>query len=194
MDSRCRNRKLAISVEPGLVGICKGALYECCFGCFRHIPKRRGYIDCMHRGPSVSTKKLLVCSHLFCSDSLNSDWIIRNGRWRSVWTTTFNPSSGKAELKGLIKVQVHYYEDGNVQLVSSKEIKEPIVITVSWRQLTNRLMTLHLFQSEASTVKEWIQIVESAENEYQIAISENYTTMSDTTFKALRRAASGHPI
>ena len=36
-----------------------------------------------------------------------------------------------AETVGILKVQVHYYEDGNVQLVTSKEVKESINITVS---------------------------------------------------------------
>jgi len=38
------------------------------------------------------------------------------GRWRSLWTCTFKPGSGNAELKGNIRITVHYYEDGNVQL------------------------------------------------------------------------------
>ena len=53
----------------------------------------------------------------------------RNGRWRSVWT--IREDGGQVEVTGILKVQVHYYEDGNVQLVSSKEIKETITKSVS---------------------------------------------------------------
>ncbi|XP_029680323.1 F-actin-capping protein subunit alpha-like [Formica exsecta] len=52
-----------------------------------------------------------------------------NGRWPLVWTVSFTPNSGNAELRDSLKVQVHYYEDGNVQLVSSKGVKESLPIS-----------------------------------------------------------------
>ncbi|XP_065066904.1 F-actin-capping protein subunit alpha-2-like [Rhopilema esculentum] len=92
-----------------------------------------------------------------------------NGRWRAEWTVTVKPNAA-SELKGLIRVQVHYYEDGNVQLVSHKEVTKELKTT-----------------DPSATAKELRKLIESAESEYQKAIAENYGVMSETTFKALRR-------
>lgn len=94
-----------------------------------------------------------------------------NGRWRSVWSISFNPAKDKqAELKGIIRLHVHYYEDGNVQLVSSRHCDQKLNIT-----------------KPEQLAKDITDAVKKLENDYQRAISENYQTMSDTTFKALRR-------
>ncbi|MPC27750.1 F-actin-capping protein subunit alpha [Portunus trituberculatus] len=46
--------------------------------------------------------------------------IAKNGRWRSTWTVTLG--GGSVELKGVLKVQVHYYEDGNVHLKAGSHV------------------------------------------------------------------------
>lgn len=118
--------------------------------------------------------------------------MIRNGLWRSIWTITFTPSQGKAEIFGKIKAQVHYYENGNVQLVSFKEIKESVNfsvnITLKVLIFLNLKFLFSFFKNEKQLAENFKNIVEESENEYQVAISKNYQNMSDTTFKALRRA------
>ncbi|KAE9421834.1 hypothetical protein Angca_003062, partial [Angiostrongylus cantonensis] len=95
-----------------------------------------------------------------------------NGRWRSEWKIPVGDGKiGAQELIGNVKVQVHYYEDGNVQLFSEKDFNVKIQIT----------------SDVDKTAKDILQCIRDEEGKYQHAVQENYASMSDNTFKALRR-------
>lgn len=69
-----------------------------------------------------------------------------NGRWRSEWH--LKPSG---EVTGVLRVQVHYYEDGNVQLRSNKEISTKVAKG-----------------DDSAMVTKFFKAVLEAENEYQV--------------------------
>jgi capping protein alpha len=96
----------------------------------------------------------------------NNFW---NGRWRSVWTCKFS-GSGAITLSGQIQVNVHYYEDGNVQLNTS----------------TNKTGKANGGNPQAAAAAA-IGAIKKIEAEFQAALDHSYNTMGDTTFKALRR-------
>lgn len=122
--------------------------------------------------------------------------LCRNGRWRSQWTVTFDPSAtgDVVELKGVIKVQVHYYEDGNVQLVSSKDVKQNISVLVSFIIQTNFGFEVQFvafckcnelkhplnFQNETEFASEFVKLVETAETEYHNALSKYFIYFLNT--------------
>ncbi|KAH7028067.1 F-actin-capping protein subunit alpha [Microdochium trichocladiopsis] len=91
--------------------------------------------------------------------SPNNFW---NGRWRSLYI--FDPSSGS--LEGSIKVDVHYYEDGNVRLITNK----PVTGSVS-------------SGTGAGIAKE----VAATEKKYQEELNRGFTSLSEGAFKGLRR-------
>jgi len=93
-----------------------------------------------------------------------------NGRWRSVYTISFKDGASSADLKGTYKINIHYYEDGNVQL------------TTSFEKTTK--VTLGNPDASAQAI---IKAIEKSEKEYQTGLDDNYITMSDTSFKSLRR-------
>jgi len=95
----------------------------------------------------------------------NNYW---NGRWRSVWQCSI--SSGKITLEGNLRLQVHYFEDGNVQLVSNTN-------------KTGSASGGDAKSAAAATLKQIARI----EAEFQEALNQSYVQMGDTTFKALRR-------
>jgi capping protein alpha len=97
----------------------------------------------------------------------NNYW---NGRWRTVWTVQFKPG-GQAKLDGSIKIQVHYYEDGNVQLTANY----------------NKKLNVNTTTSAKSTAEALLKQIIKTEQEYQAALEQSFLTMGETTFKALRR-------
>ncbi|CAI5448935.1 unnamed protein product [Caenorhabditis angaria] len=95
-----------------------------------------------------------------------------NGRIRSEWTIPVGDGkSGQQDLKGSIHAQVHYYEDGNVQLFSSKEPVVKVNVSADFEK----------------TAQEVFRVISEEENKYQKSLLENYSNMSEHTFRALRR-------
>ncbi|CAG8490794.1 11508_t:CDS:2 [Ambispora gerdemannii] len=77
------------------------------------------------------------------------------------------------EIKGNVKANVHYYEDGNVQLNCNKDFE---------------LTTNTNFDKHASAAAAYLKQIGKAENEFQASLIEAYADLSDNTFKSLRRA------
>jgi capping protein alpha len=93
-----------------------------------------------------------------------------NGRWRSAWTVDVTPGSS-ASLTGHIRVNVHYYEDGNVQLN------------------TNAAKTASVSAADPATfAKECLAAISKAEQDFHNQLEVSYDVMDNSTYKALRRA------
>ena len=93
-------------------------------------------------------------------------------------------NGNKATVDGVLRIQVHYYEDGNVQLLSKKDCNlELNVESGFWRFFKFKFN----WPSDEKFANELLKKILVNESDYQSAISDNYVKMSDTTFKALRR-------
>jgi len=98
--------------------------------------------------------------------NLSNFW---TGGWRSVYTISVG-KKGSTELKGNIKVQVHYFEDGNVQLHTNIDPKTNV--TVADEDATGTAVSKALMKLET---------------DFQANLEEMYVNMHRTTFKAMRR-------
>ena len=85
-----------------------------------------------------------------------------NGRWRS--TYTFDPSS--SSLSGNVKIDVHYYEDGNVRMNTTKKVEAG-----------------NVGGGAEAVVKE----IAKAENKFQEELNRAFTALAEGSFKGLRR-------
>lgn len=68
-------------------------------------------------------------------------------------------------MKGTVKVDVHYYEDGNVRMNTSKKME----------------------LSGASGAEAVVREIAKAENKFQEELNRAFTNLAEGSFKALRR-------
>lgn len=109
--------------------------------------------------------KIVVCVSA-ANTKLSSFW---SGGWRS--TFSFNvKTKGKTDMTGSTKLNVHYFEDGNVQLHAARESSVSVDIS-----------------DPAGTAESVQKAVATVESELQGNMEEMYVDMHRTTFKSMRR-------
>jgi len=92
-----------------------------------------------------------------------------NGRWRSTWAVS---CGAQTKLQATIRLHVHYYEDGNVQLNTDFSKTLPIAANP---------------QNAVAFAQEVFKVIHKTETDFQNQLEQSYNQMSESTFKALRR-------
>lgn len=88
----------------------------------------------------------------------------RTGRWRANYVLDL----AKGTLEGSAQVNIHYYEQGNVQLSTSFTASSPLPSTYSPAAV--------------------ITLIKKSEASFHAQLSDAYASLADDTFKSLRRA------
>lgn len=94
-----------------------------------------------------------------------------SGRWRSEYVVNLTENT----VVGKILANVHYYEQGNVQLSTTHNISftlPPAIISAPSNTAASKIIAL----------------IEDEEGKYQISLNDTYQEMGEKTFKGLRRA------
>ncbi|KAG8897097.1 F-actin-capping protein subunit alpha [Tulasnella sp. 403] len=94
-----------------------------------------------------------------------------SGRWRSKYAIDLE----KGVVSGKVLINVHYYEQGNVQLQTT-------------HTPSLSLPAPHPTPANAQTAAKLLKLIANQEGEYQTSLAAVYHRMGEKTFKGLRRA------
>ncbi|SNX81746.1 related to CAP1 - F-actin capping protein alpha subunit [Melanopsichium pennsylvanicum] len=114
--------------------------------------------------PSEPPKTTFIIHHVGNRFNLSNFW---SGRWRASYT--LDPLS--RTLTSSLSVQVHYFENGNVQLNASKP----------------RTFTLPSTEEGETLIKEVVKVISNHEDGWQKGLEQSYDQLAEGAFKALRR-------
>jgi len=99
--------------------------------------------------------------------NLSNFW---TGGWRSTYSLIVG-TQGESEIKGSVKINVHYFEEGNVQLHTRLD----------------KAAKLNLSNDAEATANEITKAIGKIESDFQAQLEEMYVNMHHKTFKAMRR-------
>ncbi|KAF8635968.1 hypothetical protein AX15_000132 [Amanita polypyramis BW_CC] len=94
-----------------------------------------------------------------------------SGRWRSQYDIDLEEKT----VVGKVLVNVHYYEQGNVQLATTHDISFPLPEPI-------------IESRPDAAASKLIALIEEEESNYQHSLAHSYQEMGEKTFKGLRRA------
>mmetsp|Transcript_23328 Transcript_23328/g.33914 ORF Transcript_23328/g.33914 Transcript_23328/m.33914 type:complete len:324 (-) Transcript_23328:173-1144(-) len=100
-----------------------------------------------------------------------------SGSWQGRYTVTA-PPAGQGALTGVVKLRGHYFDDGNVQLQTTKSM-EPVALTTP--------QSAESAESVAVFAQSVVDAIKSSEQELQQGLEAMYLSMSDETLKSMRR-------
>jgi len=113
--------------------------------------------------PSDSSREFIVC----IGSSKFNEKNFWSGRWRSVWRVSYEDK--KVKISGSMKVNIHYYEKGNIQLNTSKDYAEVVNSA-----------------GDDDTPAQLCKVLVKVENNFMKDIDTTCNNLSET-FKGLRR-------
>ena len=91
--------------------------------------------------------------------------------WSGIWCSQWQIDSLKGEIGGNIDISAHYYENGNTQLATRKEVS------------TTNLSS----SSEAEYAEKVVAFISFAEEEVHAGLDAMIVNLDEETFKAIRR-------
>jgi capping protein alpha len=94
-----------------------------------------------------------------------------SGRWRSHYDIDFDEN----KVTGKVLVNVHYYEQGNVQLSTAHSVAFPLPPAV-------------VSAAPTAAASKILALIETEEGKIQNSLNDTYHEMGEKTFKGLRRA------